>query len=219
MTLAERILREAKASPPKTAALGVLLAVGCYFWIPPVWNALHRTDATVEHDVATLAVAASAETPTPPTESDRSSDGSRWTELEKIRTEDALYQPAESTEVNANAFAFNHDILPLDAELAVDPPASKPVAKGRSNGEGGTTSVDLANLAQQLHLRSTMIGGGRRAAVINNRVYSEGDVMLVAGRNVRLSSVASRRVTMDADGQSIELRIDPFAAEKFRSNP
>jgi hypothetical protein len=71
-------------------------------------------------------------------------------------------------------------------------------------------------VVHQLNLRSTMVGPVRRAAVINNRVYSEGEVVVVASGRARVQSVESRRVKLEVNGESVELRIDPFASSQVR---
>jgi hypothetical protein len=221
MAVAERILREAKASPPKTAALLLVFAVGLYFWIPPVWHALSPSTDTSDSAAAVPQPVTAATTISPAASKPSSQRVLHWQELEQLRGDDELYRSASAADVRTNAFNLSRDYLPLDVELAADEPApeistAEKFAEAAADEALSSEQDEIESIARQLSLRSTMIGPNRRAAVINSRVYHEGDVILVDGRRVTLSSVASRRVTMDAGGHQVELRIDPFAASKIR---
>lgn len=220
MAAYDRFLREMKASPPKAGVLIVLTAVGMYFWIPPIWNAIAGSDD--------FAVADQSSEPIP--DSPKSAESMpvsttkkmlHWQELELARSSDPLFQSASPSEVKAGAFGVPRRRPPVASAVAQQPtePGGEEPTAFAEPGEAEQerfAQVELEGVARQMTLRSTMIGPARRAAVINDRVYSEGDYFVVAGRRVRIQSVESRRVKVDVDGRSVELRIDPFASSQVR---
>ena len=219
MTVVDRLLREMKASPPKAGVLIVLTVVGMYFWIPPIWKAvaggsgnLAAVEAESSHPDSSL-----PENPPSAVATSSSPKTRHWHQVEKIRSTDLLFQSAVLAEVNTAAFRAPEVPLPVVAETEQEPVISSEIENVESEEEQHRSAqVELDEVARQLSLRSIIIGPNRRAAVINNRVYSEGDVVAVAGRRARIKTVEARRVQVEMNGESVELRIDPFASSQVR---
>lgn len=209
MTLTARLSRDLKANGPKTAVLGVLVLVGLYFWIPPLWRAVTGNAAAAEIP----AVAAAAEpSPADPASSSPAAAAASlgWREAENRRAEDPLFRPAEGTDVRADAFAFDAGFLPIDVEFA-EAESAEAVARVARNEPRSTHDAE-GDGPSPLTLSSTLVGSGRRVAVINERVYTEGAVVAAAGRTWTVLNVEPRRVLLDGEGGTLELRIAPFAA-------
>lgn len=217
MTLTARLARDLKANGRKTATLGVLLLVGLYFWVPPLWRAVAgRASAAVATEAAlpppevTPAAVPSPATPAAP-------QAVTWHEAERLRAEDELFRSAGRTDIRANAFVFDAGFLPIDVEFGEeDPETTVAGAPGAgSNSAGGPTGAGPLSERAVLTLKSTLIGTNRRVAIINGRTYSEGAVIAAAGRTWTLLNIEPRRVLLDGDGGTLELRIDPFAAGRI----
>jgi hypothetical protein len=122
--------------------------------------------------------------------------------------------------VNTAAFGAPAAPPPIaEVEQSPDEPSSEDlVAENEMRAEDQQAAARQAvdEVVRQLNLRSTMVGPVRRAAVINNRVYSEGEVVVVASGRAKVTSVESRRVKLEVSGESVELRIDPFASSQVR---
>lgn len=219
MAVFDRLIREMKASPPKAGVLIVLAAVGMYFWIPPIWSAIAggKTASPARTETAAPEVSNPVASVAPPA----SPAPLHWPALEQIRKSDLLFQSAAISEVNANAFGASKAALPAVAEVEQEPDElsteeSTTEIEVSEEEQTRVARLELDEVARQLSLRSTIIGPVRRAAVINNRVYSEGDVVVVAGRRARIQSVEARRVKLQLKGEFVELRIDPFASSQVR---
>ncbi len=214
MNLTARLTRELKAGGAKTAVLGVLLLVGIYFWVPPVWRALAGPAAATTAEIVpeTPGTSPTAEpvtpVPGPPV-------AVAWHEAERLRTEDELFRSADAAELQANAFVFDGGFLPIDVAFGEEDPKAAVAEASETRADADAAEALAARQAAEpapLTLKSTMIGPARRVAIINDRAYSEGMVVSASGRNWTLLNVEPRRVLLDGEGGTLELRIDPFAA-------
>lgn len=207
MSFTARLARDLKANAAKSAVLGVLLLVGMYFWIPPLWRAVAGSSPAVATVPETVPATPPASTTPPPTSTIPPAPQSvTWHEAERIRTEDDLFRSASPTDVRANAFVFDAGFLPIDVEFGEEEKVA-----GTADSTKPTGAAPLSDRAA-LTLKSTLIGSNRRVAIINGRTYSEGAVVAAAGRSWTLLNIEPRRVLLDGDGGTLELRIDPFAA-------
>jgi len=220
MAAFERLIHEMKASPPKAGVLIVLTAVGVYFWIPPIWNAIAGDDAIVSADQPG-ATGSEAPRSAEIVADSKPSQTLHWQELELIRKSDPLFRSASPSEIKADAFGVRQQTSPAPSKIVqqpVQPSPAEPASFAASDEEEERQAAQLqvAEVTRQLSLRSTMIGSSRRAAVINDGVYSEGDLLIVAGSRVRVQSVEPRRVKVEVNGESVDLQIDPFASSRVR---
>lgn len=213
MTLLERLIRDLKANGPKTAVLGVLLLVGLYFWLPPVWRAVAGPAEAGESSVAPAAEPATgpATSSAPPGEKPL-----RWADAEELRARDDLFRSAGPADVAANAFVFDGGFLPIDVEFGEDDPETKAALAEAAERAAGAEEAKAAAAESSgpppLTLKSTLVGSNRRVAVINGRTYPEGATVAAAGRTWTLMNVEPRRVLLGGDGGTVELKIDPFAS-------
>jgi hypothetical protein len=224
MNLVDRLKRDMRASAPKTAALAILTGVGLYFWIPPLWRA-----AAGDKEVASSSTppepapsAASATSPEPPP---LEAKGLTWEEAERLRAEDELFLSVGREAVRPDAFRFGNAFLPLDVEFGDDVPGpagfvisgtstDQPEAPGETASSETNASEPTPAEPPPLKLASTLVSAGKRAAVINDRVYVEGATIAVAGRTWTLKNVEPRRVVLDGETGPLELRINPFAGRQ-----
>jgi hypothetical protein len=225
MNFVDRFKRDMRASAPKTAILAVLLLIGLWFWVPPVWRAVVGESAEAEKGAdAPASVAASSPTPppaaTPPAVP-------RWEDAERLRKEDDLFRSVGREAVRTDAFLFDDDFLPLEVEFGDDVPEAsafvlrwedRPVASLEGADADATAGEALppppVDPPPPLKLGSTLVSPGKRAAVINDRVYVEGATIAIAGRRYVLTNVEPRRVVLDGEGGPLELRINPFATTR-----
>ena len=218
MSVADRFLRDLKASAPKTAALAVLVLVGLYFWIPPLWRMAVGRDAA-SATTAEPAVQATAPTPTVAATSQEAMPAGPpvlgWEEAERLRSEDDLFRSASRSDIRSDAFTFDDGFLPIDVVFAEDPSGRHVVIANERRPEPQAAAAAIVKKAGSppppLKLGSTLVGSDRRAAIINDKVYAEGATVTVADRTWTLRNVEPRRVVLDGDGGTVELTIAPFA--------
>jgi hypothetical protein len=218
VTFTARVTRDLKASGPKTALLGVLVLVGMYFWLPSIWKAVAGSKPAAAATPTPAAPAPSA--PAAPAPAAPKALG--WQDAERLRSRDELFRPSGHADLKADAFTFNGDFLPLDVEFAeMQKEPERPVAQTKAAAPAKTAAAEPPSEPAEpetppLTLQSTLVGSGRRVAVINNRVYPEGAAVAAGGRTWTLLNVEPRRVLIDGGGRTFELTINPFTASQAR---
>ncbi len=205
--LSQQLVRDMKASAGKTAVLGLLLLVGLYFWLPPLLKAF-SSDAPAAAPVASSSTTTTASTSTSskpsPTASTKKTHDSA--EIIKLLHEHPLMQTALAEDMPEKPFGLDEDWIPLPVEIAEDslaeppPPPAAPKAKPIAKLEG-------------LTLKSTLVGPTRRAAMINNRLYHEGQSVPWSDRQLRLESVSRKSVTLTDGSQSWQLTLKDSRGE------
>jgi len=186
--LIKQLGKEARRSPKKAAALGVLTLVALWFWAPLVWGWL-RPEQPPEVAVAAQAgmtapvsaseqgasgvatpPAASADaspTKTPPGQP-KPADRPDWRQVVEWMEIDPFSQPAELPQDLRDPFARKTEPEPLvavETEGGPEPEEEAPVV------------MDPASLG--LVLSSTIVGPQRRAARINGKTYRAGEKLIV----------------------------------------
>ena len=118
-----------------------------------------------------------------------------------------MLQPATSEEMPEKPFGFNFndDLLGLPVEIEKDslaelPPAAKPIPKPIEKLDG-------------LLLKSTLVGPTRRAAMLNNRLFQEGQQVPWKDKQLRLESVTRKSVTLTDGTQSWQLTLNDSHGE------
>ena len=209
-SLKKQLIRDLQASWKKTALLGLLLCVGCYFWLPPIYRALTGRGKAAALP-ATAVVSASASRPPVEAEtsfkssSGESTGGPAWERLEKLGQTDPLIRSAEVAAIRSEPFLLNHDQFPPPV-LFADEPIPMPVV-AQVEPEETQSNLDNAPPGANLILTSTLVGQQRRAAFINRRLYFEGAEMKIDGETYRLVSVAPRRAVIAYGAITFELKI------------
>lgn len=213
-----RLIGDLKASWPKTALLAVLFCVGLYFWIPPLYRALVGAKSQPANPVspavpATAAPSSSA--PTVPAAPETSADDPQkspprysWQTVDDVLSTDRLAQSAEVEAIAPGAFQIDFDQFSpplLFAEETVEETARQ----SKSNPD----ATQIADVLDQLVLKSTIVGASRRAALINQKLYREGSDIAVEGRVYRLESVHARKVVLRRGEEQFELTIAEKNAE------
>jgi hypothetical protein len=216
MKFHEQLLKDLKASAPKSATLGLLLLIGLYFWVPPLVRAFagSETFATIP---ATTAINASTSSPTR-TNSAVDSHGlnasttanTNSTTIKKPRDsaamirllkESPLFQPANMNELPNKPFGVDAEQFPLPVLFAEEDEVSAPKTLV-------SESPKKVEKLEGLMLKSTIVGARRRAALINNRLYQEGQSVPWKKQQLKLSLVQRKSVTLTDGTREWQLVLD-----------
>jgi hypothetical protein len=194
----QQFLRDLKASAGKTALLAVLFLVGLCFWIPPLLKAFSSDASTASSTVSTNAPKPSVPTVSASTTSNSANaptfPASR--QLIQLLNEHPFLQPAMAAASRPRPFGIDADALPLPVLFAEEELAPPPVV---------VPEVKPIERLDGLLLKSTLIGSTRRAAMINNRLYHEGEFVDWKTRRLRLEAVERKAVTLSDGNQSWQL--------------
>ena len=213
----QQLARDMKASAAKTGVLGVLLLVGLYFWLPPLLSAFSGGPTATAATPATVASSPAAEVPSSSPASTGSASptpNSTTTAkqppdsavIAKLLREHPLMQPVNAQEVPEKPFGLDYDSMPLPVEIEKDsladllPPPPKPLPPPIERLDG-------------LTLKSTLVGPTRRAAMINNRLFQEGQMVPWKNKQLQLESVTRKSVTLTDGSQSWQLTLKDSRGE------
>lgn len=200
--LVKRLRREAGAHPKKAAALGILVVVAIYCWAPLLkgW-----VSSSASGGLAAGAVAASAPVAldAPRLALTNTQDGNTpekavaysWEEVVKWMEQDPRSRPPRDLGGRRDPFrAVKAVVAERETKRSEEPP--KPI-------------LTPSNLG--MTLSSTLVGPGERLAVINGKVYREGQTIEVAkdGRKAtfKLVEVHGRRVVLRHQNEQVELAL------------
>lgn len=200
MPLSKQLVKDLKASAPKTAVLGLLLLVGLFFWVPPLMRVFTGSTSAV-----TPASAASPETASASLDMNSQHAGGRKLRdsaaMRKVFQNSPLFQPANIDELPLQPFGIDDQLFPLPVLFAEDSepePRSAPIVD----------APKVPDKVQGLVLKSTIVGPQRRAAWINNRLFQEGQIMSWNGQELRLSAVQRKSVTLTDGSHDWQLMLD-----------
>ena len=223
----QQLIREAKKSPKKAAALGSLLVIALWFWAPLVggWfssgsDEAATTTASVQAKpalpFAKQKIGSESQSPTVKTAEVARAPKIEWNELTKWIRSDPLMTPAELPENSRDPFLAHLERSLVEeeeeveeVEVVVQP--AQPVVTPKSLG---------------LTLTSTIVGSKRRVAMIGGRAYRQGKMVyaLSDGATIGflLAEVGERHAVLVRDGRDYELTIQStglgsgFAANRPR---
>ncbi len=200
MPLSKQLIKDLKASAPKTAVLGLLLLVGFFFWVPPLLRVFTGSASAV-----TPASAASPETATVGFDMNSQPAGGRKLRdsaaMRKVFQNSPLFQPANINELPRQPFGIDDQLFPLPVLFAEDNEAeSRPTPI--------VEAPKVPDKVQGLVLKSTIVGPQRRAAWINNRLFQEGQTVSWNGQELRLSAVHRKSVTLTDGSHEWQLMLD-----------
>jgi hypothetical protein len=212
--LLKQLLYDLKQSWQKSVLLGLLLLVGMYFWIPPLYRSVFVNSAAATPVVA-APVTGTATSPSPiptfttPTGIDSAGDSSSidWENIAKVLRNDLLLQSAETAVGARNPFGIDHEQFPLVGLFTPDPEPSDEPAETVADS-------DADRLPSSLVLRSTIVGSRRKAAFINRKLYIEGSAFAVDGRTFLLAAVHPRHVILTSGKKTYELGLPEKTDEK-----
>lgn len=210
MKLYEQLLKDLKASAPKSATLGLLLLIGLYFWVPPLVRAFGSSDVapptapatgTVSQLGTNSATASRALTSSANTNLGSSKKPRDSAAMVKLLRESPLLQSASIEELPQRPFGIDADQFPLPVLFAEDDEEATP----KTAVEETPKVVDRL---EGLTLKSTIVGSRRRAALINNRLYQEGQSVAWKGQQLKLSLVQRKSVTLTDGSREWQLALD-----------
>ena len=219
MKLHDQLLKDLKASAPKSAMLGLLLLIGLYFWVPPLVRAFGGsetvTPAVVPPATTTNAANVSA-TATNSSADSRSSNTNSNTNtatnkkprdsaaMTRLLKESPLFRPASLDDLPQRPFGVDTDQFPLPVLFAEEEAAS---AQKTSKAIVVEAPLVVEKL-EGLNLKSTIVGTRRRAALINNRLYQEGQSVPWKKLQLKLSLVQRKSVTLTDGSNEWQLVLD-----------
>jgi hypothetical protein len=185
--LKRQFVREARSSPKKAAVLVLVLAIAAWRIIPLAASML-SAGQNQPSQIAGQTPAASI--PARNRKSTTLSSAARpsWHELAGRISSDPLMQSADLTTWR-NPFGD----LPAPALANVE----------AENAEETAPVLSTSGLV----LSSTAVGMRRRTALINGRIYAEGDLLDLPGAAIMVVSIRSGSVLLESDGEQIDLSI------------
>ncbi len=211
----EQLLHDLRASWHKTLLLGLLLLVGFYFWIPPLYRAVRGTSPAAVVPEKTQSIATPTRPPVktemvfaqnePVDETNRS-----WEQFDSLMQSDPLVQSVQMGAVQKNPFTVNRDQFSPPILFAGEP--ERPESDLKKAPE-----KKVLELPAGIVLKTTIIGKFRKAAIINEKMYYEGKTFEHENVTYTLEHVAARNVILKQGEQKFELKIqnDTSAFIKF----
>lgn len=201
----KQLRREAAANPKKAAVLGILLVVALVYWAPLVrgWvvgNALAQKVVTEKPPSAVGIVSPGVPGATSPAKPSQEKTATyTWEEWDKWIQQDPRTNPAKDLLGQRDPF---HPIQQPVVQKEI-----KEVKKTRVE----PVRVKLTPASLGLQLSSTMVGPSPRLAVVNGKVYREGESIVVSkdGHKVTLTlaEVHARKVVLSSQGERFELSL------------
>lgn len=200
-----RLMVDFKANPKKVVVLGVLFAVAAYFWAPLFGKLFSksRTNTVANQPYLMTDLVAGVETTAVPQEHDPS-----WREVTHAIADDPNTKPAPETE-------WARDPFEMHVELEV-PEEEQAVAED--------LPIEVGSDAQaQVLLKGTLVSSNKKTALINSDSYQEGETIEFGeGFAVRVNTIASRYVVLEANGVRLELQLNTptvITASQFAGSP
>jgi hypothetical protein len=195
--LAKQLRRDLSASPKKAAALGVMLLVAAYFWLPMVGGWL--VPESKRKPVATGSVILEDEQPTSGSARSKLGGTFPWEQVRRRMLADPLMASAE------------YDASWVDP-FRVDPRVEQAVLAGPATAEP-PPSASLDPTSVGLVLTGAVVGPKRRTAIISGRSYFEGETVKPSAAvgpapiEFRLETITSRGVELAAGGKRYKLEL------------
>lgn len=213
--LTNQLVTDLKASWQKTALLGVLLIVGCCFWLPQLSRALSgkkpRIEVAQAAPTATSSPLRSSSDITTVSAEPAASQAFTWKRGQQLLQTDPLVRSAEVAAIQTDPFQVDIDQFP--------PPVlfEQEAAPVRAPEAPVETAIVDSRLSEKLVLKSTILGRSRKAALINDKVYFVGRKIQVDGQVFLVSAIYPRRVLLKQGEDVFEL-VMPNAFESDSSD-
>jgi len=194
--LIKQLRREAARNPAKAGVLGLLVVVALWFWAPLVWGWIGSREGTSQPSpILPPQVTSNASGAAPASTATAAAPATTWQQLVEWRKQDPRTTAADTLKTRRDPF---HAIPApvVEAEVKAAPKAAPVVLTPEQLG---------------LKLSSTVVGSDRRVALINGRIFREGQV-IKCGKEAqeilfRLAEIHSRHVVLERDGHRFELAI------------
>jgi hypothetical protein len=210
--LQKQLTRDLKANPKKAGMLGLLAVLAAWFWAPLIFGGKPSQTVVQATPVPPAAAVRPAGQPTAGATADIRP---AWQDLNRWMAEDAQMTSARLSESQRNPFA-NSPHLTASAAAQAKALAEKAVLAQLSQDDpqtrqqlAATPREDEIKSAQDLGLvlSATVITHGRRAALINGRVYEEGVALKADGMAFVVEEVRPDQVVLGRAGQQFKLAI------------
>ncbi len=195
--LSTRLRLKSTGQGLKAVSFGVLVLLGCCSWVPMLMRASSSRQAAPAGDFgvssfSNLASLANASANSILLDGDRSPF---WKSLAETLATDPLFSPADMSLSTRDPFLRDADSLPVPIQTEPHPLVK---IEAKSAALDGRTATGL-------ELQSTMVGRTRRVALINGRMYHQGQDVSVNGQRYQLAVVESQRVVLINEGQDFVL--------------
>jgi hypothetical protein len=202
--LTRRLRREIRSSPKKAAALGLLLLLAVYYWMPLLKGMIAKEDraaetATESPEPGFAAVTATQAVPQPASAAS-STPSYKWEDLVRWSQEDTATRSAETLVDRRDPFR------PVQVEVAEV--KSEPVEE---------TPVQPLWTPERLGMKlsGTVVGADRGVAVIGGKAYAVGRSVELSQEgqviDFKLTEVHSQHIVLERLGERFELEIDKGA--------
>jgi len=222
-----------RADWAKSVFFAVLLVLGLFLWIPPLLRAMvgdgdQTAQSTSDGNVDSLQSDAS------PGDSHRStrptiitvsiSPSADGRAIDRCSQPDPLTRPAEIAGRFATVLRTTWSSTAMEdgaTRRSIPSPTNEAEPSLLATGIRGSAEISGFE-TDGIRLTNTIVGRSRKAAIVNGRLYREGDRIVACGESYRLTSVAEDRIELVAQhartGQSSRriIRINP---EDGLSNP
>jgi hypothetical protein len=176
-----QVRRDLTASPKKAAALGLMILVALYFWVPMVWGWI-APEANAGKQVVDASEVILEDDPVDPvTTAKKSGKVFAWEKVRRKVAADPRMTPALYEVTWSDPFPLVHD----DAKAGA--------AQTTAGLAQASAPVDPAALG--LKLTSVAIGAKSRSAIINGEKYREGESVPAEGSDTQSGSGVAFRVT------------------------
>lgn len=213
MTLTHQLLKDLRASWPKTAALVGLLCVGLWIWTPMLsrWlggdssSASSKVPAPGNSSAAVAQPNIKGET-VDPVVSGTTPAPLDWSEWERRLAEDPLLAKLDHLP-SADPFQPAHEEYPLPVLFEEEPPAVVENSSPPPTGTAVARPTPNPETRPNLQLQSTVVGSQRRAALINSRLVNEGQRFTIERTSFRLVLVEPQRVVIEDRGGQFEIKL------------
>jgi hypothetical protein len=198
--LVKRLRREVLANPKKGALLGLMVLVGVYFWAPLVagWLGDKPPQATATAG-ASAGFPLNLLNPSTPTAkpNDKAAVEQPWHVYSDWMDRDPRKQPARPRAEARDPFQRVQEVVRQEPKK-VEPPKKA-----------------VAAAPPALSLEGTLLGRDRRVAVINGRIYREGDKVQVTSQGqtvvLQLAEVRHQAAVLIYEGARLDVKMRPSA--------
>jgi len=196
--LAKRLRREVLADPKKAAILGLMLLVALWFWAPLVMGWIGKKESgptakPADAGPATMAGFLNQMGPGTPTAPQAKAE-TPWHVLAQWMDRDPLKQAVRPAAGQRDPFRMSLEVV-----------------KQKEQPKPEKIKKTVAPEALGLSLTGTVVGPGRRVALINGKSYRQGEDVKLAREGqtqvFKLAEVRADRVVLEQSGRTFEIKM------------
>lgn len=218
--LLKKFQKELKASPAKTAALGVGLLLAAIFWAPliskwmkakngPAMAGSSAGDTTIPTSLTSAALPIATTPTTEALATPRSL--ADWLKTMEARRADVLATSVRWPDEMRSPFVKSRSLTEFQRQAQL---AEELANKAKAEQDNPPLEEPPFELPADWTLSATACGTKRKLARINGRIYREGETLQTAqGATVVVKSIEPRRVVLAHGQHSFELFIPQVATQ------